>query len=133
MFCPIYISSKKNLLNVLEKYKNLEGFKDTIEDFYISEYEIDSIYNLHLSELIDYQVAKKDASESLYLLYFIEEFEDGHSDTKLLRVFSSQQKAENSVALIKCIPEMASIYDQFEIYKNKIDQLGWREGFVTLK
>ena len=63
----------------------------------------------------------------------MQEFDDGHDDVKLLGVFSSQQKAENALVMIKNIIDMQNIQDQLEIYESNTDLLGWTEGFITIK
>jgi len=45
--------SKEKALEILEKYKKLEGFKDYLEGFYIQECIIDEIDISILNELIE--------------------------------------------------------------------------------
>lgn len=125
--------SEEKCKDTLERYKNIQGFRDYAECFQIDEFVIDSIYNIPLSEIFDQHREQKISIDLLYLIYFVEEFDDGHSDSKLLGVFSSQQKAENALKLIKQIPEMEFPQGEFEIYENKVDQLGWKQGFFITK
>lgn len=130
----IGIFYSKNLCqSILEKYRKLEGFKDHPEGFQIDEYTIDSIYNEGVSRLIDQYKSKKSRQDSVYLLYFTREFDDGHDDSRLLGIFSGQQKAEEALAVVKAIPEIGQFSDQFEIYDDKVGRLGWTGGFFTHK
>ena len=123
--------SKEICQRTLEHYKKLEGFREHNKGFQVDEYTMDSIYNTQINALIDQQKLKEAHSEFLYLLYFVQEFDDGHDDIKLLGVFSSQQSAEKALAIIKDIQEMKNIQNQFEIHEDKIGRLGWTEGFFT--
>lgn len=123
--------SKKDALETLEKYKNLDGFKDHLEGFHIFEYQIDSIYNLQLTELIDQNSAQRKRLETLHYLYYVCEFDDGHEDTRLLGVFSSQQKAKDALLTIQTIPELHPLQNHFSLHERKINTLGWQEGFST--
>ena len=43
--------TKEKALKILEKYKNLEGFKDDLEGFYIQEIEIDRLSEEKLKKI----------------------------------------------------------------------------------
>ncbi len=49
--------TKKKALKVLNDYKNLEGFKDHLDGFYIQEVEIDE---LNEKELVDIMKEKRE-------------------------------------------------------------------------
>lgn len=125
--------SKEICQNILEEYKKLEGFRENPNGFQIDGYKIDSIYNTPINELIDQYELKQSNAALLYLLYFVQEFDDGHEDVKLLGVFSSEENAEKALAIIKDIPEIKHIKNQFEIHEDKIGRLAWTEGFFVYR
>jgi len=71
--------------------------------------------------------------KKVFLLHYVYEFEDGHEDIKLLGAFSSREKAKKALSHIKKIPELKKIKKNFVIYSNRIDLLGWREGYIIVR
>ncbi|NGX31421.1 MAG: hypothetical protein K940chlam8_00789 [Chlamydiae bacterium] len=69
--------------------------------------------------------------KKVYLLHYVNEFEDGHDDVKLIGVFSSKEKAKRALKKIKKNPLLKRIHNKFEINECRIGLLGWTEGFVT--
>ena len=71
--------------------------------------------------------------KKLFLLYFVYEFEDGHEDVKLLGTFSSKEKAKKALLNIKKIPELSKFKNNFVIDEDRVNFLGWTEGFITVE
>jgi len=70
--------------------------------------------------------------EKVYLLDYVYEFEDGHNEVKLLGVFSSEAEAKQALSNLMKNPKLKEISNLFTISENKIDRLGWIEGFITV-
>ncbi len=121
--------SKEESLNTLEKYKLLKGFSDEIEGFSIDEYIIDSIYNISISTLFDYEMVVLSSLKYLYILYHLQEFDDGHDDSKILGIFSTQIKAEEALSMIIKVSPSKVSKDQLLIVKDTAGSLDWKEGF----
>lgn len=74
--------------------------------------------------------------EEVYLLWHCHELEDDfglHDEEKLIGVFSSEEKAEEAINLLKN-KEGFSDYPKecFEIHKTTVDRPNWTEGFCTV-
>jgi len=69
----------------------------------------------------------------IFLLHYVYEFEDGHEDVKLLGVFSSKKKAQAALSDVIKIPELKKMKKNFIIDVDKINWLGWTEGFITIR
>ena len=71
-------------------------------------------------------------SKKIFFLDYVYEFVDGHDDIRLLGVFSSREKAKLALSKIKKNLEFKKIAKYIVISDDVIDELGWKEGFVTL-
>lgn len=74
--------------------------------------------------------------EEVYLLWHCHELEDDfglHDEEKFIGVFSSKEKAEEAINLLKN-KEGFSDYPKkcFEIDKATVDRPNWTEGFCTV-
>jgi len=124
--------SKNKAITTIEKYKNLEGFKDYPNEFYIHEYFVDSIYNSYITELLKSDIKQAGSLEVLFFLNYVREFEDGHDDIKLLGVFSSEKIANEALKKIRKIPGLVRNSGDFLIEEENVKLLGWTEGFTTI-
>jgi hypothetical protein len=71
-------------------------------------------------------------SNNVFLLWHVHEFEDQDDDEKLLGVFSSEDKAKESIVFYSSQPGFIEHPDGFIIVKYAIDELEWKEGFHTI-
>lgn len=61
--------------------------------------------------------------------------DDGtHEEVKLIGVFSSEEKANEAIDLLKDKEGFRDYpSDNFEIHKNTVDRPGWTDGFCTAR
>lgn len=69
----------------------------------------------------------------VYLLDFIDEFEDGHDDVILLGVFSSKAQATAMQSKLRGRFGAKRLSKQITINACKMNSLFWKEGFITVK
>lgn len=69
---------------------------------------------------------------TVFMLWHVHEFEDGHEDVKLLGVFSSKDKAEAALHEVEYQPGFKELPDGFSISEIDIDHIQWKEGYVTV-
>ncbi len=68
----------------------------------------------------------------VYFIYYVYEFKDGHDYVKLLGAFSSREKAKEALLNIKKNPALKKHKKFFIIDVDKINFLGWTEGYITV-
>jgi hypothetical protein len=64
----------------------------------------------------------------IYILHHSYEDED-HEDTKLIGVYSSEQKAAETILRLRVMPGFRRYPNAFTVNKFTIDQDHWTEGF----
>lgn len=67
-----------------------------------------------------------------YLLYYVKEHDDGHEDTELLGIFSTEENANRTLSKVIKTPEFKNTPNLFEISTCRVNRLGWIEGYITL-
>ncbi len=71
--------------------------------------------------------------EKVWTLYHSHEFADGHEDSKLIGIFSSEELAIQAKESVLDQPGFRDLLSGFSIDVHIVDRLGWREGFRTLE
>ena len=73
----------------------------------------------------------------VFMLWHVYELRDDfgiHDEEKLIGVFSSEAKAQEAIERLK---EKEGFRDLplscFEIHKTKVDRVGWKDGFATVR
>ena len=73
----------------------------------------------------------------VFMLWHVYELRDDfgiHDEEKLIGVFSSEAKAQEAIERLK---EKEGFRDLplscFEIHQTKVDQVGWKDGFATVR
>ena len=69
---------------------------------------------------------------TVYHLYYVYEYDNGYEDVRLLGTFSSENKAQAALSTFKKIPEFREIMSNFTISEDRVNLLGWTEGFTTI-
>ena len=70
-----------------------------------------------------------DIKKRVYLLHHINEHDDGTEDIKLLGVFSSEKKAQETLNSHKTLPGFKDNIRGFSIDEYILDKSEWNEGF----
>ena len=83
----------------LEKYKHIKGFKDSVDGLKITEYVVDSIYNEHVSTLLNNSTSHYTLNK-VYGLYYVFEYPDDYEDINLLGLFSSEAASQKAKKLL---------------------------------
>ena len=65
----------------------------------------------------------------LYLLWHTYEEESGAEESKLIGVYSSEERAKEALEKVRIQPGFRDYPDGFEIYEDELDMTDWREGF----
>jgi hypothetical protein len=68
----------------------------------------------------------------VYMLEHLHEFDDGHEDLKLIGHYSTREKAEAALALVRDKPGFRDNPEGFTIWEIEVDkegEPGWPEGF----
>jgi len=68
----------------------------------------------------------------IFVLWHIHEFEEQEDDSKLIGVYSSEQRASEAVERLKMQLGFDEHPDRFHIDHYTLDQDNWVEGFVTV-
>ncbi len=66
----------------------------------------------------------------LYLLWHTYEKKPGDEDTKLIGVYSSEERAKEALEKVRVKPGFRDYPDGFEIYEDELNMTDWREGFA---
>jgi len=71
----------------------------------------------------------------IFVLEHLHEFEDGHEDSKLLGLYSSQEKAEAGLERVRDQPGFRDHPEGFSIEAWEVDseRIAWPQGFVTVQ
>ena len=73
----------------------------------------------------------------VFMLWHIYEQRDGtgiHNEEKLIGVFSSKANAREAIERLKDKEGFRDLPLRcFEIHQTKVDQVGWKDGFVTAR
>ena len=70
----------------------------------------------------------------VYMLEHLHELEDGHEDLKLIGHYSTREKAEAALALVRGKPGFRDHVEGFTIWEVEVDKEGppgWPEGYLT--
>ena len=67
----------------------------------------------------------------VYLLHHVHEFDDGHEDVKLIGVFRTFEKAQETMEGHKKLEGFRDYIEGFSIDECTLDRVGWTEGFIT--
>jgi homoserine kinase type II len=67
----------------------------------------------------------------VFVICHTHEFEDGSEYYKLIGVFSAIETAEEAMYALSSLPGFADYPDGFTIDKYIIDEINWKEGFIT--
>ena len=70
--------------------------------------------------------------DSVFLLHHVHEFEDGHEDSKLIGVYSTEQRAQEALQRVRNQPGFRERPEGFVINEFRLDRHGWPEGYVTI-
>ena len=68
----------------------------------------------------------------VYLLWHIHDTGHGDEETKLIGVYSTEQRAQQAIARLKQQPGFKDYPDDFQIELCGVDETGWQEGFITV-
>ena len=93
---------------------------------------IDSIYNDQINALLEKQVASLERQDILYsICYLWEDEEEDEEGIERLAFFSTKEKAKKALRELLKIPELKSIANQLEVFKENIHRKHCEEGFIT--
>ncbi len=70
--------------------------------------------------------------KKVWILFHDHEFEDGHEDSKVLGVYSSEKNALEAKKRLCELPGFIDHPDGFEVSYCIIDEDCWTEGFATI-
>ncbi len=71
---------------------------------------------------------------SVFILFHVHEFEDGHEDVKIIGVYSTEERARQARERVKDQPGFRDHPECFEISEHQVDgRDDWPEGYVTLQ
>ena len=68
----------------------------------------------------------------VYLLWHIRDTGHGDEETKLIGVYSSEEKAQQAIERLKVQPGFRDYPDDFQIGPCTVDDTWWEEGFITV-
>jgi len=71
-------------------------------------------------------------SDSVQLLWFVRDGEDGEDTELLSGVYGTEQDARAAIERLRDKPGFAEFQEGFEIARYKINEDHWTEGFVTV-
>jgi len=66
----------------------------------------------------------------LYLVWHEIESETEGDRYTFIGVYSTEENAKRAVALLRAKPDFKETPDNFGIYENTVDMIGWPEGFA---
>lgn len=66
----------------------------------------------------------------LYLLWHTYENEPGAEESKLIGIYSSEERAKDAIERLRTKPGFRDYPEGFEIYEDELDMTDWREGFA---
>lgn len=66
---------------------------------------------------------------TMVVLWHVHAMADGHEDTKLIGVYSTDQKAEQAIERLRAQPGFRESPDSFEISDYEVDKDYWAKGF----
>ncbi len=69
----------------------------------------------------------------VYIVHHVHEFSDGHEDTKLIGVYTSEEKANGVVERLRASEGFRDHQDGFSVDRYSVDKDNWTEGFVTME
>jgi homoserine kinase type II len=69
-------------------------------------------------------------TETIYLLWFVQERDDAADTELLIGAFTSEADAKIAIDQLKSRPGFVAYPAGFQIHAQKIGQIGWTEGFV---
>jgi hypothetical protein len=71
--------------------------------------------------------------KSVWLLYHLHEFEDGHEDVKRIGVFATREEAETAQQRVAGQPGFRDLPEGFSINEALLGKISWLEGYATLE
>lgn len=69
---------------------------------------------------------------TMAVLWHVHAMPDGHEDTKLNGVYSTDQKAEQAIERLRAQPGFRDSPDSFEMSDYEVDKDYWAEGFSPM-
>ncbi|MGO4888002.1 hypothetical protein ACJ2A9_09610 [Anaerobacillus sp. MEB173] len=112
------------LLKVIENYKTLPGFKDFPDGFYVTAFKLNCDY---FHEEITHNFKK----DYVWVLSHGYNDEDDNEIGTFFGVYSSLNRAKNSLKMYMELPKFKRHPQGFYINKYILNQSEWQEGFVT--
>ena len=68
--------------------------------------------------------------DTVYLLWFVSERDDGADTELLIGVYESEKAAAQAIARLRNKPGFAGHPEGFQIHSRKLGQDSWADGFV---
>ena len=69
-------------------------------------------------------------NDSVWLLWFEQERSDGEDTELLIGVYRTEEAAKAAIGRVKDQPGFRDYPQGFTAYEHKLDQDGWRQGFI---
>jgi len=132
-------SSLANAKAALTEVRDQPGFRDSPESFRIFPRLLDET-NWRQPEPILVSGDPETAGAGLagrpgtplHLIWQELEDADGREEIRLVGIYSSEAKAEAALAEVRRQPEFRDHPESLAIYGDALDEIDWREGYVTL-
>lgn len=70
--------------------------------------------------------------QEVYVLQHSYALQNGCDETKLLGVFSSEDKAQQAIEMYRTLPGFCEHPQDFHLDKYLVDETCWTEGFCTI-
>jgi len=134
-----YFSEKKTIgffysfnkaLKTLEGFKCLPGFKDHKDGFYIDTFDINSLYNSSIGNLVSAQNELNSNQDKLFGLYYIREYEEDDDEIEALALFSTEEKATAAKEVLILDPLIKPFSEFLEVLCVNFQHIEWSEGFT---
>ncbi len=115
-----FYSSHQKAQDVIERYKNIDGFRNHPKDFAIEEWEVD---------VDDFNRQGGDYNGKVF--YLAHEYYDGteYDYVTKIGVYSKRQNAKKALSKYKGLPDFKEHADGFTIDEYDIDEDNWTQGF----
>lgn len=69
----------------------------------------------------------------VFIVHHVHEFSDGHEDTKLIGVYTSENAAHEAVERLRSVEGFRDNPQGFTVDRYTVDRDNWTEGFVTIE
>ena len=132
-------SSLANAKAALRQVRDQPGFRDSLENFRIFPRLLDETnWRQPQPILVSGEPESGGAGLAgrggtpLYLIW--QELQDaaGREEVTLIGIYSTEAKAEAALAEVRQQPEFRDRPESLAIYDDALDEIDWREGYVTL-